>query len=272
MRICAYLLTGVLALAASYETEIRTWRSEREARLKADAGWLTVAGLFWLHQGRNPFGTAQTNEIVLPAGPAQAGWFELRGSAITVHLPNEAPRALEPDRETPANVVRIEDLTMFPIQRGERYGIRLRDKNSTFRREFTGLHWFPIHQSARVTAAWVNEPAGMRIPNILGQTDDEKSPGYAKFQWAGHELRLRPIEEDGRLFFIFRDLTSGKETYPAGRFLYADMPAGGHVILDFNKAYNPPCAFTPFATCPLPPPENRLQVRIEAGELRYGSH
>ena len=272
MRRFAYLLTGVL-LAGSYESEIQTWRAEREARLKTDTGWLTVAGLFWLHEGENHFGTAPENDIVLPSGPPRAGWFGLHQGKITAHLEGrQAPRLLETDRETPANVVRVADLSMFPIKRGDRYAIRMRDRNSKFRREFTGLHWYPIRASARVAATWVSEPKDMRIPNILGQTDDEKSPGYAKFHWAGRELRLRPIEEDGKLFFIFRDLTSGKETYPAGRFLYSDMPAGGQVMLDFNKAYNPPCAFTPYATCPLPPPENRLQVRIEAGELRYGSH
>jgi len=271
MRRSVYLLTGVL-LAANYGSEIRTWRAEREARLKSDAGWLTVAGLFWLKEGDNHFGTAQSNEIVLPDGAAQAGWFELRGGRITVHLPNEVPRTLQADREERANVVRIKELTMFPIKRGNRYAIRLRDKNSAYRRHFTGLHWYPIKESARITATFVNEPAKMRVPNILGETEEESSPGYAKFQWAGHELRLRPIQEEGQLFFIFRDLTSGKETYPAGRFLYAAMPASGQVILDFNKAYNPPCAFTPFATCPLPPAENRLPVRIEAGELPYAKH
>src|ERR1051325_8152345 len=206
MRRFAYHLTGML-LAGSYESEIQTWRTERESRLKTDTGWLTVAGLFWLHEGENYFGSAPANDIVLPSGPARAGWFGLHQDKITVHIKGQqALRALEPDRETAPHLVHIENLTMFPIKRGDRYGIRLRDKNSAFRREFTGLHWFPIQQSARVTAEWVNEPKKMGIPNILGQTEDEKSPGYARFHWAGHELRLRPIEEDGQLFFIFRDL------------------------------------------------------------------
>ena len=123
-----------------------------------------------------------------------------------------------------------------------------------------------------MTARWVAAAGKIVIPNILGQRDEENSPGYAVFQWDGREQRLYPTEEEGRLFFVFRDLTTGKETYPAGRMFYADMPHDGHVVLDFNKAYNPPCAFTPFATCPLPPPQNRLPVRIEAGELKYGSH
>jgi uncharacterized protein len=271
MRRCVYLLAGVLLLGASYETEILTWRAERESRLKSDDGWLTVAGLFWLKEGRNTFGTARINDIVLPEGAAQAGWFELRAGRVTVHLAGEKPRALEPDREAAASV-RIQDLTMFPIRRGARYAIRLRDRNSSFRREFTGLRWYPVKEPARITARFVAAPAEITVPNILGQSEREKSPGYAVFAWEGHELRLRPTVEDGRLFFVFRDLTSGRETYPAGRFLYAEMPRDGRVVLDFNKAYNPPCAFTPYATCPLPPAENRTPVRMEAGELKYGAH
>jgi uncharacterized protein (DUF1684 family) len=120
-----------------------------------------------------------------------------------------------------------------------------------------------------VTARFVATPGKITIPNILGQKEEETSPGYAAFRWDGQEIKLYPTEEDGRLFFVFRDLTTGKETYPAGRFLYADMPRDGLVVLDFNKAYNPPCALNDFATCPLPPPQNRLKLRIDAGELKY---
>ena len=219
MRASASLLTGVLLLAASYETEILAWRTERENRLKSDAGWLTVAGLFWLQEGRNTFGAAPDNQIVLPDGPAHAGWFELHAGKVTAHAAGEPPRLLQPDREDAAHTVRVKHLTLFPIVRGGRFGIRLRDPNSEFRRRFTGLHWYPVKPPARITAAFVAEPASLPIPNILGQTENEASPGYAKFQWEGRELRLRPTMEDGRLFFVFRDLTSGRETYPAGRFL-----------------------------------------------------
>jgi uncharacterized protein (DUF1684 family) len=270
----AYLLLAVapMLMAAGYESEISTWRAQRESSLKSDSGWLTVAGLFWLKEGGNSFGKAATNDIVLPDGPAQAGTFELHAGKVSVVLTGQAARPLQFDSETDANVVRIKDLTMFPIKRGDRYGIRLKDKNSSFRREFTGLHWYPVKESARVTARFVATPEKLTIPNILGQKEEETCPGYAVFQWQGRELRLYPTEEDGRLFYVFRDLTTGHETYPAGRFLYSDMPLDGHVVLDFNRAYNPPCAFTPYATCPLPPPQNRLPVRIEAGELKYGSH
>lgn len=267
-----FLAAAPILVAASYESEIAACRAERESKLKADTGWLTVAGLFWLKDDRNTFGTASSNDIVLTDGPAQAGAFEMHAGQVTAALAGQSPRTLRPDSEAPTDVVILKDLTLFVIKRGDRYGIRLRDKNSSFRREFSPLRWYPVKESARITARFVAARAKITIPNILGQKEEETSPGYAVFQWAGHEQRLYPTEEDDQLFFVFRDLTAGKETYPAGRFLYADMPRDGSVVLDFNKAYNPPCAFTPYATCPLAPPQNRLRVRIDAGELKYGSH
>jgi uncharacterized protein len=266
------LALAPLALAAGYENEILTWRGERESALKSDSGWLTVAGLFWLKEGGNTFGSAAGNDIVLPSGPANAGVFYLHDGKVSATMPGDPMRPLKPDSEAPADVVRIRNLTLFPIQRGDRMGIRLKDKNSSFRREFTSLHWYPVKESARVTARFVSAPGRLTIPNILGQKQDETCPGYAEFEWEGRTLRLYPTQEDDRLFFVFRDQTAGGETYGAGRFLYADLPQNGSVVLDFNKAYNPPCAFTPYATCPLPPAQNRLLVRIEAGELKYGSH
>jgi len=263
---------ALIALGMNYQDEILAWRAQRESALRADGGWLTVAGLFWLKEGANSFGSAAANDIVLPDGEARAGMFELHGGKVTVALHGQPPRELHPDSEAPADVVKIKDLTLYAIKRGDRYGIRLKDKNSSFRREFTGLHWFPPQESARVTARFVAAPARLTVPNILGQKEEEPCPGYAVFRWSGQELRLYPVEEGDQLFFIFRDLTSGKETYGAGRFLYAGLPHDGWVVLDFNKAYNPPCAFTPYATCPLPPAQNRLAVRIDAGELKYGSH
>jgi uncharacterized protein len=267
----AYVLLAAapILMAAGYESEIAAWRAQREVKLKADAGWLTVAGLFWLKEGRNTFGAAGSNDIVLPDGPAQAGAFEMHAGHVTAALPGHPPRPLKPDSEASADTVVIKDLTMFVIKRGDRYGARLRDKNSSFRREFTALHWYPVKESARITARFVATREKITIPNILGQKEEETSPGYAVFEWAGHEQRLYPTQEDNQLFFVFRDLTAGKETYAAGRFLYADMPRNGSVVLDFNKAYNPPCAFTPYATCPLPPPENRLALLIEAGEMMW---
>jgi len=164
-------------------------------------------------------------------------------------------------------------LNLFVIKRGDRYGIRLKDPDSQYRREFHGIEYFPADERYRVTARFVAERRTIPILNILGQTEPSECPGYVVFRLNGQELRLYPIlEEPGakQLFYIFRDQTTGKETYGAGRFLYSDLPQDGQVTLDFNKAYNPPCAFTPYATCPLPPKENHLAVRIEAGEKKYG--
>ena len=267
----ALLLIAVCALAASYETSIQQWRLKREAALTADGGWLTVAGLFWLKEGDNTAGSDPAADIVLPRGPARAGVFHFHdGKTTFVSDKSSSPtQELTPDSD---DAISLDDMSMFVIHRGERYAIRLKDKQSKFRREFTGLHWYPPKPEYRVIARFVRyaTPKMITIPNILGETEKSPSEGYAAFTLNGREYHLEPVVEGDQLFFIFRDLTSGKETYGSGRFLYADLPKDGNVILDFNKAYNPPCAFTPYATCPLPPPQNRLQVRIEAGELNYG--
>jgi uncharacterized protein len=158
------------------------------------------------------------------------------------------------------------------IKREERFGIRLKDSNSKARRDFKGLHWFPIVESYKVTArleAWA-EPKELSVPNVLGGNFKMKSPGVLKFSLNGKECSLQPVlEDDGTLFIIFSDGSNRNETYKSGRFLYAEKPVNGEVILDFNKAENPPCAFTPYATCPLPPAGNKLEVEIKAGEKRY---
>jgi len=270
--------------AKTYQEEIEAWRKRRVAALQADDGWLTVAGLFWLKNGKNTVGTDPGNDIVLPAGsaPGRVGVFEFANGAITFEATADVNVAIDgkpatgatltPDTSGSPTLLTINNLTMFVIKRGDRFGIRLRDKSSEMRRHFTEIHYFPVEESSRVRAKWVPyEPAkSIAIPNILGQTEMKSCPGRVEFTLAGHPLSLEPVVEGHRLFFIFKDLTSGRETYPPGRFLYADMPEDGEVVLDFNKAVNPPCAFTPFATCPLPPEQNRLDVRVEAGELRYG--
>jgi uncharacterized protein (DUF1684 family) len=275
MRTAVLLLFSSLLAAAgdSYQAQLDQWRREREAALKADDGWLTVTGLFWLHEGTNPFGPAASNEIVLPADPAlHSGSFDLHAGRVTMRLDGQS-RDLRPDSNNPPDVVTFGSLTLLVIQREDRYGIRLKDTNSRLRKEFTGLHYFPVKEAYRLTAHLVPDPKKIPIPNILGQVEEVVSPGYVEFDVNGQHLRMTPIQESpDQLFFIFRDLTSGKETYGTGRFLHTELPKNGEVVLDFNKAYNPPCAFTPHATCPLPPKQNRLPVRIEAGELKYGAH
>jgi hypothetical protein len=202
----------------------------------------------------------------------KSGTFDLQHGKVTLRM-DGTTRALRTDTDSSPDIVTLGSLTMFVIERGGRYGIRLKDRNSRFRKEFTGLDYFPLDESYRVQARFVPEPRKIPVLNILGQTEEMPSPGHVEFELAGRTLRLTPVQDSpDKLFFIFRDLTSGRETYGSGRFLYTNMPKAGRVELDFNKAYNPPCAFTPFATCPLPPKENRLPVRLAAGELRYGSH
>jgi uncharacterized protein (DUF1684 family) len=182
---------------------------------------------------------------------------------------------MRPDTSAAADILEMGALSLSVIERGGRYGIRLKDRENPARKSFTGLKWFEVKEEYRVEARWVPhpEPRPVEVPNVLGQIVPMPSPGYAEFTLAGKTLRLDAVLEgpgDEELFVIFRDETSGKETYGAGRFLYADVPRDGKVVLDFNKAYSPPCAFTDYATCPLPPRQNRLPVRVEAGELAYG--
>jgi uncharacterized protein (DUF1684 family) len=280
----AALLIAAPPPDAAYRAQIGQWRERREAALKADDGWLTVVGLFWLKHGANTAGSDPANDIALPkdSAPANVGIFDLHdgvisfqaapGVTVTVNGNAATSATLKADSSGSPDIVRLNDLSLFVIERGNRYGIRLKDKNSELRKAFTGLKYFPPREEYRVKARFVpyDPPKMIPVPNILGQVDEEPSPGYVVFMLNGRECRLDPVTEGDSLFFIFKDLTSGKETYPPGRFLNTEMPQNGEVILDFNQAYNPPCAFTPYATCPLPPEQNKLPIAIEAGELRYG--
>jgi uncharacterized protein (DUF1684 family) len=280
----------VMTLAAddhadrSYREQIRKWRADYEASLKRDNGWLTLAGLYWLKIGENRFGTGSRNEIGLPEGsaPEDAGCFVFRDSKIRLRVNHGVPllvngaavsgeTSLKPDSAGRPDRMTLGQLSMIVIQRGSRYGIRLWDNASAVRRDFQGTHWFPAKESYRITAKFISYPQPKMIPilNILGDTEPSPSPGYAEFALNGAQCRLEPLLEGDHLFFIFKDASSGKQTYPAGRFLYAALPKEGKVILDFNQAENPPCAFTAYATCPLPPRQNHLQVSIEAGELSH---
>lgn len=270
----AILFCAGLLAADTYRAQIESWRHDRENSLKSDNGWLTVAGLFWLHEGANPFGVGSQYSIDLPAGAAlkEPGAFDLRNGKVTMRLHGQM-RELRDDTSGHPDIVTLGSISFFVIERSGRYGIRVKDPNSSRRLEFTGLHYFPVNETYRITTRLVPDPKKIPVPNVLGQVNQTTSPGYVEFQLHGQKLRLTPVEESpGELSFIFRDLTSGKETYGTGRFLDTQLGKGGEVVLDFNKAYNPPCAFTPYATCPLPPKENRLPVRIEAGEMKYGSH
>lgn len=265
-----------------HRAEVERWRKDREARLRAEDGWLSVAGLFWLEEGENACGSRPGSRILLPKGaPEKAGAFVRHGREVSVRIEPGVPASLggkpltssvlRSDRSGGPDVVRMGSLSLSVIERGGEIGVRLKDNDSPARRDFKGLSWFPVDQGYRVVARFVPNPPGatLAITNVLGQTERLPSPGEAVFRVGGRELRLSPVLEEPdakELFFIFRDQTAARETYGAGRYLYAELPRDGTLVLDFNKAYSPPCAFTRYATCPLPPKRNRLPVRIEAGE------
>ena len=247
------------ALLAATAGNWDKWRADYEASLKAPDGWLSVAGLSWLHDG--------ANTIALPNH--QTALLDLRNGKVTYEK-----RVLKSDITEHPDVLKFGNVTLTVIERGGKTGVRLRDPDAETRRDFTGCKWFPASAAWRIDAKWVAYPKAktIAITNILGMTDQEPSPGYAEFSLQGKQVRLEPVVEDGELFFMFKDATSAKSTYGAGRFLYADMPKGDKVEIDFNKAHNPPCAFTAFATCPLPPRQNILPIAIEAGEKSYAKH
>lgn len=277
-------LVLLLSLQGSFAAEQRQWREQREKELRAEDGWLTVVGLFWLKEGSNSFGTGKSMNIVLPAGtaPENIGTLELANGVVTLKVAdgvtvNVGPNAVQTyelrfDGATQPASFLAGSLKLSIIKRGERYGLRVRDKNSAALREFKGLEWFPARESYRVVATFTPyaEPKEMMIMNVLGDELKMKAPGVLSFELNGRTHQLRPVvENDEKLFIIFRDQTAGKTTYGAGRYLYADLPKDGKVVLDFNRAENPPCAFTLYATCPLPPRQNFLPIEINAGERAF---
>lgn len=283
--ITAELVALVLMLAATawaqdgYVREIEEWRKAREHQLTADDGWLTVTGLFFLKEGDNTFGSGPLNDIVLPVGPADAGVVHLENRVVTLRAVPESTLTVSGEPVSVAQLypreeradIQIANLTLFVHYSGERLALRMRDTNSAIREQFTGLRWFPVDERYRVPAQFVphDEPIRVTLQNILGDIETFTSHGSVRFSLGGEPIEMLPVDSDGRLWFIFRDLTSGNETYPAARFLYADAPENGWTVVDFNRAYNPPCAFNPHTTCPLPPKQNRLPVRVEAGEMAY---
>lgn len=268
---------------------VESWRETRQDGLRSENGWLTLVGLTWLEPGDNDFGSGPKNPIVLPVGsaPEVAGTFRLEDGRVSVHAREGielkvsdrvvTDSELASDANGSADVVRVGRLSLIVIERGGRLGIRIKDPESPVRTGFTGLEYFPVDPAYRVSARFVphDPPREIEIPTVLGTAEPMLAPGYVEFELAGRTQRLEPVVSQldaDEYFFIFKDGTSGEETYGAGRFLYADAPEKGVMTLDFNRAYNPPCVFTPFATCPLPPRQNWMDVRVEAGEKTYGKH
>lgn len=282
------LLLMLLVCVSSYGDELsfEQWRERRVTNLTSEQGWLTLVGLYWLKPGDNTFGRAASNRIKLdhPALAASAGTFNLKDGVVTfaakprVHVTHESNPvssiAMTPDTAGEPTTLAIGSLRFFVIERAGRLGVRVRDVEHPARKNFQGLDYFPHNEAWIVDARFDPYPADRRIPilNILGMTDQMVTPGAVVFTKDGREHRLDAILEapdDDELFVMFADATSARETYGAGRFLYIPMPRNGRVTIDFNRAYNPPCAFNEFATCPLPPAQNRLPVRVDAGEKKY---
>lgn len=269
----------------AYTKEIETWRAERLASLTSESGWLTLIGLFWLKDGKNTFGSDANNDIVIPKVPPRAGEFVLANGFVTLRTSHEktffvdgAPvlsAELKTDGDQKPTIVRLGSLSFQIIKREDRLGVRVKDKDNPERASFRGLEYFSTNPKWRIEARFepYNPPKPVPILNVLNMETDEPSPGAIAFEVDGKTYRLDAITEQGttQFFMIFADQTRGKDTYGAGRYLYVDPPdANNRVIIDFNKAYSPPCAFTNYATCPLPPRQNILPLAIEAGEKFKG--
>jgi uncharacterized protein (DUF1684 family) len=277
--------------ATDFNQQIEQWRSQRLARLQAPDGWLSLIGLEWLTVGANRIGSGADNDIVLLAGPAKLGTILLADDgSVRIQLDPASGARIEGTEALQATLlddahaaeggptrVSFGQASFHVIDRDGRKALRVRDADAVTRTQFLGLDYFPIDSSWRVVADWVpfEPPHTLQMGNVMGSIDTVEVPGKAVFQRDGQTNELLPYQEEpgGELFFVIADQTSGKQTYGAARFLYAALPTNGKVVLDFNRAYNPPCAFTPYATCPLAPPENRLALAVTAGEKNYrGGH
>ena len=265
---------------AMYLQEIADWQKERIQSLKAENGWLNIVGLLWLEEGENTLGTDSANSIIFPGeGPANIGTIVLKDSmlnfrsdesTIVTHDDNPVSEIeLKTDMNGKPTLLKTANYGFFIIKRGDRYGIRLRDYKSPRIESLDHIDMFPVSQDWIVQATWVpfEVDTFINIPNALGMVDKTKIPGKLEFEIEGQTCELYPMEAGKKLFIIFGDETSGFETYGGGRFIYVEKPdKNGMVEIDFNRAYNPPCVFTHFATCPLPPAENILPLKITAGE------
>lgn len=272
-----------------YVSNIKEWQRQRIESLTDPESWLSLSGLFWLREGENSFGAAKNNQIVFPGNnlPAQIGITILKADSVytkirpdvKVFCDNKPVSFIKmiPDVEKNKTVLRLASLSWFIIKRGDKYAIRLRDSENPAIKNFKGIQTFPIDKKWRVKARmeFYDPPKKVEIPTVLGTIVEEESPGALLFEINGKNYRLDPLgkKSDKQLFIIFSDETSGWETYGGGRFLEVDnVDSNGITYIDFNKAYNPPCAFSDYATCPLPPQQNKLKLRIEAGEKKYNGH
>ena len=259
------------------------WRQRRVARLTEPHGWLSLAGLIMLEPGsRITVGSAPTSDVVVSAGPARWGSIRMADDGQVrfdvaargeVRIDGEAVASGEMTLGGDGDPVHVEadGVRIHLVEPGGRLALRIRDPRAATRTEFAGLDYYPLDPDWRVAAEFLPHRDGstIQVANVMGQLVDEPNPGMVRFVHDGKTIALEAVLEGDQLFFIFADRTSGRETYGLGRFLYADLPRDGRVILDFNQAYNPPCAFNAYTTCPLPPQSNRIDAWIRAGEMQY---
>lgn len=275
------------AVDNAYRQEIEAWRADREKGLKNENGWFTLVGLFWLHEGENRVGTDPGGTVIFPDGKSapRVATLVRTGDRVRLQASTESGITLDGKPVPPtldlkddvsgqATVLHLGTLSFYVIRRGDRLGVRVKDSKAPALMAFHGVDSFPLDPAWRVTARFepYDPPKNVPVPNVLGQVTDTPSPGALVFERGGQTYRLDALgqDEEGALSTIFADLTNGKESYGAGRFLDTGPVQDGKVVVDFNKAYNPPCAFSAFATCPLPPAQNKLALRVEAGEKKYG--
>jgi uncharacterized protein (DUF1684 family) len=270
----------------THEEQISEWRQSRHARLASEDGWLTLVGLEWLVEGENRIGSSPSSTIRIAGGPADWGTIFLNGevlrfvpaldSEVTVNGQPAAEVLLVADSQGEPTVVRSGNLSFYVIFR-ESYALRIKDRLALALQEFEGMDNYEIQPEWRIDARFIpaEDEQTIEIANVLGQLEVSPVYGYAEFDRDGKTFRLLGLgdENSESLWFLFADQTSGRETYGAGRYLYSDgLPGDGRLVIDFNKAYNPPCVFSEYATCPLTPQENRLKLAVTAGEKKYHAH
>lgn len=267
-----------------YRASIRAWRAERVADLKAPGGWLSLIGLHWLEPGSSRVGSAPSNDIVLNAGPAYVGTVHVKDGDVRFCPAGDSGVRVDGQRvecavlidDANGNPTRVTfgSVSLYLIERYGRLALRVKDLHAPARVHFQGLDYFPISKEWRIEGRFVpyEEPHTLKFPTVVGTVGTAPNPGRIVFEVNGEQYDLDVIRhpDSDDFFVIFGDRTNGKTTYTPGRFLHVAFPdENGHVIVDFNKAYNPPCVFTPYATCPLPPPQNRLDLKVTAGERMY---
>jgi uncharacterized protein len=284
---CLFLAFAVSAGDAAYVQSIEQWRQQRLNNLRKPDGWLSLIGLFWLKEGANTFGSDATNDIRFPADKAEPflGTLTLEDGVVSIKIiqgvdvrcggERVTVRNLQTDKNGQATLLVHRSLIWYIIERDGRFAVRLKDTESALLQQFKGIENFPIDPHWAVEARFEKTDSAkfINVPNVLGNVSKELCPGTVVFSHDGREFRLDVIAEADaeQYFLIFADQTSGEETYGGGRFLYIDKAdVAGRTLIDFNRAYNPPCVFTAYATCPLPPRQNILPFKVTAGEKAYG--